>query len=341
MDLQQQLNGSSYFSQVTVTPELKEITNKRVPILINLNAPKSQLYNVGVGYGTFTGARLTVGVNFRRLTDTGQHFDAQLKLSSVLTGLAAKYYIPGKNPLTDSWTIGAGYQKFVPKNGESYSRTLSGGYNTKSGYWQSSYTLNYLLERYNIFNVANTNSEVLYPNANFSYVVTDDITNPTYGKSLNINLIGASASALSATDFMQGEVKAKYLFSPASFARVILRADLGYTVVHDLQRLPLTMQFVTGGLTSVRGYPDSSIGPGKYLGIASVEYQNKIVGDWSGALFYDTGTATNHIGSRLNNGAGVGVVYHSFIGPIKVYLARALNKHDRPMSVEFSIGPEF
>lgn len=152
---------------------------------------------------------------------------------------------------------------------------------------------------------------------------------------------GASSNILSSTSFLQGELKGKLFMTPFSFAHLILRGDLGYTVVNDLNDLPLSMRFFAGGMTTIRGYSDSSIGPGKYLGVASIEYRNHLAYDFSGAVFYDMGTATNHFGTPLSRGAGVGLIYESIVGPIKLYAARALSKKGHPYQIEFSLGPEF
>lgn len=339
--LQQDMGSSYYFRQVSITPDFDNISDHQVPIVVDTILPKSQAYNFGLGYGTFTGPRLTAGVNFRRITDTGQHFDAQLKLSSVLSALAAKYYIPGKNPLTDFWTAGLNIQKFNPKNGASNSKSVTVGYLTKFKEVQASLNLNYLVERYSVIDTPTQNSRLLYPALNLSYSKADDVLNPKFGKALSFNLQGATETLFSATSFLQGDLKAKYLFSPTQYNSVLLRGELGYTVVHDLQQLPLSMRFFAGGQNSIRGFPDSSIGPGRYLQTASIEYRNKIVGNWNAALFYDVGNASDHFGTDWNRGVGVGVIYNSVLGPVKLYVARAESKPSKPKSIEFSIGPEF
>ncbi|MBA3662004.1 MAG: BamA/TamA family outer membrane protein [Gammaproteobacteria bacterium] len=341
IQLQQSLSTSFYFQQVLVTPDFNHISNNRIPVTVSVTPPKSQKYNLGIGYGTFTGPRLTAGVSLRRLTDTGQHFDAQLKLSSVLSGLAGKYYIPGKNPLTDQWVLGANYQRFLPENGSSTSGTLSAGYIKKTEHLQTSADLNYLVEHYKVNDTSNEQSQLLYPNLNLNYVDADDLIHPHSGKLVNFMLRGASKTLLSSTSFIQTEVKTKYLFSPFNFAHVIVKADLGYMVVNNLKDLPLSMRFFAGGLNSIRGFRDSSIGPGRYLYTGSIEYQNHIKDHWSGAIFYDAGTATNHFGTPLARSRGVGIIYESMIGPIKLYLAQAVSKRNQPRSIEFSIGPEF
>ena len=340
LQYQQDMNNSRYFKQVLVIPDL-DGKNVYVPIQASVVPVNYRRYDFGLGYGTFTGPRFTAGVNFRRLTDTGQSFDALLKISTVLSGVAAKYYIPGANPLTDQWIIGANYQKFVPKNGSSHSMLVSFGYSKKMQHWQFASNMNYLWERYSVNNQPNRVSQLTYPSLNAGYLKTDNVVHPSYGRSLNFMLQGGSSQLLSSTSFLQGEVKGKLFLTPVSFARLILRADAGYTVVKDLTDLPLSMRFFAGGTTTIRGFPDSSIGPGKYLGVASIEYRNYIAYDISGAVFYDIGTATNHFGTPLSRGAGVGLVYESVVGPIKLYAARAISKKGQPYSIEFSMGPEF
>lgn len=338
---QQDMNNSRYFKQVIVIPDLDHANDVYVPISTSIVPVNYRRYAFGLGYGTFTGPRLTAGMNFRRLTDTGHAFDALLKLSTVLSGLGFKYYIPGQDPLNEQWILGLNYQKFVPKNGTSNSKTLSFGYSRKMHHWQLAANMNYLWERYKINREPSRDSQLLYPNLNLTYLKADNVVEPTYGRSLNLVLQGASSDLISTTSFLQGEIKGKLFMTPVSFAHIILRGDVGYTLVHDLNDLPLSMRFFAGGMTSVRGFSDSSIGPGKYLGVASIEYRNHIAYDVSGAVFYDIGTATNHFDTPLSRGAGVGLVYESVVGPIKLYVARALSKEGHPYQIEFSMGPEF
>ncbi len=341
LQYQQAMNGSRYFKQVLVIPDLNGAQEYRIPIQASVVPVNYRRYDFGLGYGTFTGPRLTAGVHFRRLTDTGQSLEALLKLSSVLSGVGLKYYIPGPNPLTEQWIIGANYQKFVPKNGSSHSKMLTFGYSRKMQHWQLAANMNYLYERYTVNDLPQRTSQLLYPNINLAYLKTDNIVQPSYGRSLNLILQGASNNFLSSTSFLQAEVKGKLFMTPFSFGHVIVRGDVGYTIVNDLSELPLSMRFLTGGMTSIRGFPDSSIGPGKYLGVASIEYRQHIAYDFSGAVFYDVGTATNHFGAPLDRGAGVGIVYESVVGPIKLYAGRALSKRGHPYQIEFSMGPEF
>jgi translocation and assembly module TamA len=338
---QQALNNSQYFQQVTVTPQLNQAVNNRIPTQIDLTAPKSQFYNVGLGYGTYTGPRITMGVDFRRVTNTGQHFNAQLKYSSVLKGLAATYFIPGNDPLTEQYTVGANVQAFHPKTGKSFSETLSASYTKTIQSWTHTFSLNVLNEHYNENNKPAKLSHLLYPSYHLSHITADDMINPHLGNAFHFTLQGSNENFFSTTSFIQSEIKDKFIFSPTSVSRIILRGDLGYTIVNDLNQLPLTLNYFAGGLNSVRGYEYGSLGPGRYLEIASVEYQHHIVGNWNGALFYDAGNAINHFNDPLMRGDGVGIIYQSMIGAIQIYVARAESKPNKPLSIELTIGPDF
>lgn len=338
---QQDLRSSRYFRDVEATPAFDQANHDHIPIQVAVTPQKSQRYDAGIGYGTYTGARFTLGTEFRRVTQTGQHFNAQLKLSSVLSGLTAKYYIPGNNPITDQYMIGANIQYFAPKNGTSFSQTLSASYDKKFPDWQRSISLNYLNERYRVIDKPTHISQIFYPSLNLSRVKADNMIYPRLGAMLNLTLQGASQNLFSRTDFFQGEIKGKYIFSPTDASRVILRGDLGYTVVENLNQLPLSLRYFAGGLGSVRGYPYNTLGPGKYLQVGSAEIQHRIIGNWSGALFYDVGNASDTFNGEFKRGEGAGIVYRSLIGPIQLYVGRAMSKPGKPYSIEFSIGPDF
>lgn len=341
LQYQQELSGSRYFKNISVTPDFDQTEENKIPTNVDMTLPKSQQYNIGAGYGTFTGPRLTLGMDMRRIGDAGQHFTAQTKLSAVLSGLSAKYYIPGDNPLTDQYTLGLNIQRFKPKNGESLSESLSAAYVKQIALWRHTLSINALNDLYKQDKQRLRNSHLLYPSYNISRISADNIINPRLGSSLNFTVQGSSANLLSTTSFFQAELKGKFVFSPTTNSRVILRSDLGYTIVNDLNQLPLTLNFFAGGLNSIRGFPYDSIGPGRYLRVGSAEIQHKLIGDLSGAVFYDFGNASDHFNDGFNRGDGFGLIYTSVIGPIKLYVGRAESKKGKPMSIEFSIGPEF
>jgi translocation and assembly module TamA len=341
IQFQQNLSNSNYFQEVNVNPELNEAENNNVPVIVGLTPTKSQQYNLGLGYGTFTGPRASVGANFRHLTSTGHRVDLQLKVSQILSGLAGQYIIPGKNPLTDQYTFGANVQRFMPKNGNSDSKSFSFGYTKTIAPWKWTATATYLREHYNIVGSPSHNSRIVYPSFNITRTKADDMINPRFGSKIDLTFRGATTKVVSNVTFLQSDLKGKYIYSPTEFSRILLRGEFGYTVVRDLNLLPISLQFYAGGMDSVRGFPYSYFGPGRYLKTGSIELQHRIYGKLSGAVFYDIGTADNHLNAAMGHGTGVGLVYATPIGSIKGYVGYgSLQDKPRHFDFEFSLGPD-
>jgi translocation and assembly module TamA len=133
-------------------------------------------------------------------------------------------------------------------------------------------------------------------------------------------------------------------------SRLLLRGDVGYTVINDINLLPTSLSFYAGGAQSIRGFSYEAMGPARYLTVGSIEYQHLIVENWYWATFYDFGNAYNHFFTSgqpspnfhgfLQQGAGFGVVWRSPIGPLEITLGKALSMAGQPMQIQFTMGPE-
>jgi len=341
LKLQEDLSKSGYFREVSVIPDTAHTKNHRIPVNVTLAPAAKRRWWMGIGYGTFTGPRTTFGIDLRRIGNLGQHLSLQTRYSSVLKGLSAKYFIPGKNPLTDQYILGAEIQKFISDNGQSFSENGFVSRVLSIGEWQHTLSLHFLNERFQVDADPSQSGRVFYPDYAMNWIRADNPLDPSKAISIHLGLRGASEHILSFTNFVQGETKSTQIFTLGDSHRFVLRQSLGYTVVNDLTRLPLSLRYLAGGMGTVRGYEYGSIGPGRYLETASIEYQHHLYGDFSGAVFYDVGTATDHFNDNLMRGAGVGIIWHSMIGPIRIYGAFALSKPGHPFSLEFSLGPDF
>jgi translocation and assembly module TamA len=338
---QQNLSTSNYFQEINVNPQLQDTDNNQVPVVVGLTPTKSRQYSIGIGYGTFTGVRGSLGANFRHLTKNGHRVDLQLKASEVLTGLAAQYIIPGSNPLTDQYTIGANIQRFTPKNANSDSKSLWVGYTKTTGDWKWSPTLTYLREHFNIVGKPSHNTRTVYPSFNVAWTHADDLIETHHGAKIDLTVRGASTAFVSNVTFLQGDLKGKYIFSPTKYSRVLVRGEFGYTTVRDLNLMPASLQFYAGGMDSVRGFPFSYFGPGRYLKTGSIELQHRIWGKLSGAVFYDIGTADNQLNAAMGRGKGVGLVYLTPVGAVKAYVGYGkLQGKPRHFDFEFGLGPD-
>ena len=108
LKLQGDLNSSPYFSQVQVNAPPDAATDT-APVEVALEPNKQRKYSAGAGYGTDTGARVRLEAEQRWVNRQGHHAEQELLWSPIKAVIGGKYYIPGKDPTTDTYTLNAGY----------------------------------------------------------------------------------------------------------------------------------------------------------------------------------------------------------------------------------------
>lgn len=337
---QEELVSSNYFNQVIIKPLPKKMIGDRVPIMINLLPRKAKTYTLGIGYGTDTGIRGTAGVTFRHLTDWGHRFNALLRAAQNNSSFIASYTIPGSNPAKEAFTLSTGASNLDQVSGKADNLRVAISYTRKYKKWKNTFTLAYLNERYNITNLPRTTTELVYPTFNTTYFHADHPRQPTKGISLSAQLTGASKHVLSRTDFFQGTLHIKTLYTiKSTHTRLLFRTDIGHTVIKRLEQLPLSLQLFAGGARSVRGYSYNAIGPGRNLLVLSAEIQQRVKGAWYIAFFGDAGNVSDQgFTNNLRIGIGPGVAWLTPIGPLELTVANAITEPKKPWMIQFSMG---
>jgi translocation and assembly module TamA len=342
--LQSSLGGAGYFKGASVTPLLDNIKNYTVPVHVNLTPNKRKLYEIGLGYGTVSGPRMTAGINWRWTNAYGHYFKTNMMISKIDQNIQAQYIIPAKHPATDQYVLSAGIFTLQPGRGTAFVKKIGVGYQSQRGRWKRNLNLSYILERYRIDKSQPTrNANMLAPSLAYEWTSVTNIIRVKNGSRLALLMQGSWKPIISSVTFLQGEARFKTIQTFFKNNRIILRTDIGYTLVKDSDRLPLSVRFYTGGPSSIRGYADQGIGPGRYLTVYSAEYQRRIVGDFYGAVFYDLGNAFksyDNYFSNLQRGAGIGAVWQTMLGDVSVYVAKALSKKGHPIRFMFSLGAE-
>ena len=138
-----------------------------------------------------------------------------------------------------------------------------------------------------------------------------------------------------------------------------VNGELGVAGGYDGQSLPFFKNFFVGGVSSVRGYRTGTIGPkdinGDAIGadkriVLNAELLFPIPGmgnDKSLRMiaFADAGTVSNSwdLVSEMRYSTGLGVNWYSPFGPLKVYVAKALNPQDGDKTeiFQFTFGTQF
>ena len=340
-ELQTRFNNSGYFQQIWVEALPNETRNYDIPIQIKLIPKLQKQYSVGIGYGTDTRLRASLGWESRYLNQWGHRLSAFFQLSTIQSSMQVVYSIPAKQPATDQYRIMAAVLKNNFSSVESFSKLLGLSSVSKHKHFQQIIFINYQIENFRYPGQTMQTTHLLTPGVIWNRTRVDNLTFAHKGYNVNLRIQGGLKSVLSDNSFIQTEIQGKYIHALFKDSRVILRGDIGYSVISPLTNFAPSLLFYAGGSQSVRGYSYQSLGPGQYLVVGSAEYQHQIKGNFYGALFYDAGNAFNYFPPRIRQSAGIGVLWASPLGPMELTIAKALNFSGSRYQLQFIVGPDF
>ena len=326
------LTDLDYFQTVEILPRRDLVLDNHIPITIRTTPRPLARYQIGAGYGTDTGPRLSAGTEFRRLNEGGHKLRTDLRLSAIKNSLTNEYKIPLGNVAGDSlsFTAGASYEKVAQGDDTKYA--LGASLNRTPGRWQRRVYLDFVHERTNL-NQSPTSSNLLMPGISFTRGEYDDPIHTRRGWFAFIDSHGASTALLSTASFLQLHGVLRGAYPLGERLTLLARTEVGASFVPNLDTLPPSQRFFAGGDQSVRGYSYQSIGPkdatgtvvgGKYLGVFSIEPDYRVFQNWSAAVFYDLGGVDDDPAVKLYGGVGAGVRYRAPIGEVRIDLAHPL-----------------
>jgi len=181
----------------------------------------------------------------------------------------------------------------------------------------------------------------------------DDLQLPNSGHGLGVEF-GGGVTLAGENDLFQRTLVRWIGFRPFARGRLQMRAEAGAVFAKAGAKVPATQLFRTGGDTSVRGYgyldigvplAGGLVGPGRYLGVASAEWQKPIVRrgqvtDFEHTVFVDAGSVADRVSDmKLNVGVGTGVRWRCPVGPVEAALAYGVQA--RRFRLHFSAGFSF
>ena len=349
VELRQALTNSGYFSRVDVKPRRKATNGDRVPVVVRLNPLKQHEYRFGIGYGTDTGPRALTGWTVRHLNAKGHRADTELNVSAIRQRLEANYQIPLEDPAHDTLSYAAGIQQEEVDGNPSQRLTSEARLShLRDDGWLFTRFLRLEQETFEI-GATDERTTLLLPGVIFSRVVAKDRLNPREGHRLSLTLQGAHDSLLSDVSLGQAILRGKRIDPLGERNRLLTRVDLGGTLIDEFEEVPTSLRFFAGGDQSVRGYDYRQLGPedesgevvgGKYLAVASVEFEHRFREKWGVAAFVDTGNAYDEPGTDLKTGIGVGLRWFSPVGPLRLDFASPVDDDDRGLRIHFHMGPD-
>lgn len=345
---QQVLYDSHYFASVEVIPLRSSNGDHQVPVTIRVQERKRHAYKLGIGFATDTGFRASFGFENRWLNRKGHRYDFSTNWSEISQDSSFNYGIPMGEQGTHRLDLSLGYKS--EKTDTSISRTSQYGLifsrNLPDG-WKQTFSLRVFRE---VFETADNDesTNLLLPGTSVSKTILDNPLYPRSGWRLSAQAKMARQTWYSDLDVFQISGQSK-LIRPWKNFRILARGSAGTTSTSNFPRLPATLRFYAGGDSSVRGFGYKSLGPlnadgevngGRNLLTGSLELEYPFKTRWGVAAFADAGNAFDSFSDYvLHKSIGIGLRYHSIIGPIRIDIAYPLHPDDG-YRLHLSMGPD-
>jgi translocation and assembly module TamA len=349
LQLQNRLGRSPYFHSVQVQPRKDLAVDRVIPVEVQLEPARFLKYTLGGGYGTTTGAEVTLGFEFRRLNRHGHHANVDLALGQIESSANATYSVPFYSGRRHDVLSGFGGY-FVEKTdvAESRRRMVGVGWSRQVDILQQ--TLKLTLER-QTFTVGVDEGEptLLSPEYNLTLARGDDAVTPRRGFAVRGAIGGSSEDLLSDVTYAQLTAGGKIIAPMWWRTRLLARAMAGRVWGDDFRSLPPNLRYFFGGPETVRGYDYQSLAPrdeldnviGGPIGMGfSLEVEQLLAGGLGVAGFFDYGNAVDKLGDPLKGGMGAGLRWRSPVGMVRIDAAVPSDRPDARLNWSLSIGPD-
>ncbi|MBK6599549.1 MAG: outer membrane protein assembly factor [Proteobacteria bacterium] len=350
LTLQQRLVDADYFATVSVQPALEQRVDGAVPVNVLLVPAKRTVYTASAFVSTDAGPGARLGVERRWLNRRGHKAGGQVEYSARLEDYTAYYRIPWPGRQSRLFSFAGGYRDEQTDSSRSRLMRLSAieSIDDWRGYART-LGLQFLNGDFTIADEQRS-SRLLYAEANLGRKRANDLVFPSRGLSVTYTARAAAEAVLSDTNLLQLRADAKWIQPASDRSRLIVRASLGALAAGDFDALPPELRFFAGGDRSVRGFDYQQIGErnatggvigGRYLAVASAEFEYYFLEKWGAAVFVDAGDAFK-TDLNANIGAGIGLRWKSPVGIVRVDLGVPVETDlpDDGLRIHLMIGPD-
>ncbi|KXZ67257.1 autotransporter assembly complex protein TamA [Acinetobacter venetianus] len=346
---------------------------KKIPVVVTLNADRLNSLETGLGYGTDTGARIRSQYRRAIVNKYGHAFDANIEVSQIRQSIDGRYSIPYKHPLNDYFNLVGGYEReerddIGPDVNLLVESAVLGGervIKNPLGDWQHTMGVRYRLDRLtkkgdvdvnelpDAFKVSGMDSEQesLLFGYELSKTNANSRLNPTKGFKQTYKVELGTESLLSDANMAILTAGWRFIYSLGENDdhQFVGRGDASYIFTDDFNKVPYNLRFFTGGDQSLRGFDYKSLSPeedgykigGQALGVGSLEYNYQFKDGWRAAVFSDFGNAYDKdFNNPTEYSIGVGIRWRSPIGPIRLDVASGISNDNNPIRLHFFIGPQ-
>ncbi len=365
------LQRLGYFDEVGITNQPTSDPNK-VDLDVNVKEATTGSFSAGAGYSTNNGAIFNTKIQESNLFGTGRRANLNLDFGSQISNQIISIDDPRIN---DTYLSGGVDILRTTRVFEDFNRELMGGA-VSVGYpgeqifgellQDINFSLKYELLKIDIYDVDDDSAQLVKDSAGTSSAssITPSIIrntinnpmNPTRGSKL---ILQSEVAGLGGDqDFVLFEVRNSWYYPllESSYGDIVIsdRTNFGYGESFNDDPFPLYRRFFPGGINSVRGYRNRSLGPvdlddqvygGNKQLVNNLELIFPLVNSagFRGVVFYDFGQAYDDNKpialDELRQAWGYGIRWASPMGPIRVEFGYPIDKQPGDsMQTMFSFG---
>lgn len=352
LDYQQALEQDGHYSGASVQADFDNLEGDRVPVRVAVEEMKRHKFEAGVRYDSEYGPGGRIGYDYYNLFNRGYIGSLVVDADKYETTLAAGISQPRKSN-GHYFTSNVSYTRSTTQNLEKHA--------VGSGIWrvrdrndiESRIGIEFLTESRRVpgtdYDLGRSHATML--TASWKRQEIETALRPENGYYLDGKIGATLGSLFSSTAMARARANAGYYFTPENkkIGTFIVRGQIGYVYAREDKEVPSTLQFRTGGATSIRGYeldsiglagPNGSVLPERALALASLEYQYPINKSFSAAVFHDMGDAApNFKKMTLKHGSGLGLRWFSPVAPFSFDIA--YGHQDKKLRWHISLGTRF
>jgi translocation and assembly module TamA len=326
------LDDTQYFTNLEVLPGAPDRATKTVAVDIHADPNRRNRYSLGGGYATDTGARGTLGFEDHHVNTAGHSFGVEVQFAEITRyNVQTRYVIPVGDPALENITLNGNIEQQQLADVTAYTQSAGPSFTVVSGPWQHVWKLFAVRTASEDIN-GTTTQRLLVPEVDLATVPKGYLGEPLFEHPFFAELRGSDAVLGSDSNFIQLHMQGEHVFHLAPLWQLLLRDEVGASLVSRFSSLPTFYRFFAGGDNSVRGFYYNVLSPtdpvcapqpagvnprnadgscravipgafikvgGKFLATGTVEVIRDLPRNLGVAAFIDYGNAFDHLGRQL------------------------------------------
>jgi translocation and assembly module TamA len=338
------LDDSQYFSNLEVLPGDPDRSTHIVPVNIHADPSRRHRYSFGAGYATDTGPRGTFGFEDRRINTRGHSFSVEVQAAQVTKyRLQTRYNVPIGDPAVEKLTLGGTVEQRQLADVTTHTLSVGPSITEVTGSWQHVWLLSAIRTTSDLplgaeFLPGAHTDRLLVPGVDLASVPKGYLGEALFEHPFFAELRGSHSSLGSDSNFIQLHLQAERVFRLGGKWHLLLRDEVGASLVSGFSQLPTVFRFFAGGDNSVRGFAYNDLSPieavctqspngvfprnpdgscksiagyikvgGKDMITGTVEVIRELPKNLGLATFFDYGNAFDRFGTSLQYSVGVGL----------------------------------